>query len=180
MPIEFRCPYCGAQTSVPDSSAGRTGSCLGCGKPLLVPASGGPDVCAQPGKRSNWPLILIVVAVPVALLVLICCCGVLLGLLLPAVQSARETARRMQCANNLKQISLAMLSYEQQYHSLPPAFVADKNGRPMHSWRVLLLPYLDCKPLYDAYHFDEPWDGPHNRALSFRSTAAPAPVPWAR
>jgi hypothetical protein len=172
MPIEFRCPHCGTQTSVPDSVAGRTGACFGCGKPLVVPPADSADGYALPAKRSKWPIILIAVLAlaPVALLVLVCCGGVLLGLALPAVNAARETARRMECANNLKQISLAMLQYEQMYHSLPPAFVVDKNGRPMHSWRVLLLPYMD-EDLYKEYHFDEPWDGPHNRALANRMPA---------
>jgi ribosomal protein S27E len=168
MPIEFRCPHCQTQTTVPDSSAGRTGSCLGCGKPLRIPASGGPDVYASPGKQSISTILVIAVLLPVGLLALLCCGGVLLGLTLPAVNAAREAARKTVCANNLKQISLAMSSYQDNNGSLPPAFVADKNGRPMHSWRVLLLPYLDCQPLYSAYHFDEPWDGPHNRVLANR------------
>ena len=49
---------------------------------------------------------------------------------------------------------------------LPPAFVADGDGRPMHSWRVLLLPFLDQSALYNAYNFAEPWDGPNNRKLA--------------
>ncbi len=48
---------------------------------------------------------------------------------------------------------------------MPPAFVVDESGRPMHSWRVLLLPYLDAGNLYDQYDFSEPWDGPSNRRL---------------
>jgi hypothetical protein len=169
MPIEFRCPHCGTQTSVPDSVAGRTGACFGCGKPLVVPPADSADGYALPAKRSKWPIILIAVLTlaPVALLVLVCCGGVLLGLLLPAVNAARETARKETCASNLRQISLAMKNYEAINGSLPPAFVVDKNGRPMHSWRVLLLPYMD-EDLYKEYHFDEPWDGPHNRALANR------------
>lgn len=48
---------------------------------------------------------------------------------------------------------------------MPPAFIADESGRPMHSWRVLLLPYLDAGKLYAQYDFSEPWDGPSNRRL---------------
>jgi hypothetical protein len=81
----------------------------------------------------------------------------LIGLLLPAVQSAREAAPRMACMNNLKQIALALHNYHDVYKSLPPA--------PMHSWRVLLLPFLEEQELYDQYKFDEPWNGPDNIKL---------------
>ncbi len=66
----------------------------------------------------------------------------------------------------MKQIGLAMLTYEQAHGCFPPAFVPDKDGKPMHSWRVLLLPYLDQKAIYDQYRFDEPWNSPHNRKLA--------------
>lgn len=75
------------------------------------------------------------------------------------------------CRNNLKTIGLAMHSYYDANGSLPPAWVEDSNGRPMHSWRVLLLPYLGEQKLYDAYDFSEPWDGPHNRTLLARMPA---------
>ena len=68
----------------------------------------------------------------------------------------------------MKQLSLAVASYRDEHKRFPPAFVADKQGRPMHSWRVLILPYLDQNELYKAYNFDEPWDGPNNRKLASR------------
>ncbi|MCA9048750.1 MAG: DUF1559 domain-containing protein, partial [Planctomycetaceae bacterium] len=67
--------------------------------------------------------------------------------------------------NNLKQLGLAFLNYHAEYGSFPPAVVYDDGGRPMHSWRVLLLPYLDQQTLYSHYRFDEPWDSPTNIAL---------------
>ncbi len=72
----------------------------------------------------------------------------------------------MHCDNNLKQIGLALRQYQRRYSCLPPAFVPDANGKPMHSWRVLLLPFLDQDALYQKYSFKEPWDGPNNRKLS--------------
>lgn len=72
---------------------------------------------------------------------------------------------RIQCSNNLEQIALALHNYHQVYGSFPPAFVPDELGRPMHSWRVLLLPFLQQRALYDQYDFAEPWDGPNNRRL---------------
>jgi hypothetical protein len=93
--------------------------------------------------------------------------AILLGIafLLPLISCAREAARRMQCCNNLKQIALALHKYNDDYHCLPPACVYDKNGRPMHSWRVLILPYIEHKYLYEQYNLNEPWDGPKNREL---------------
>lgn len=73
--------------------------------------------------------------------------------------------RRSRCINQLKQLSLAMLQYEADYKRFPPAYVADAKGRPLYSWRVLLLPYLDRKDMYDALRRDEPWDSPHNRSV---------------
>jgi type II secretory pathway pseudopilin PulG len=97
--------------------------------------------------------------------VMLICGGVLAALMLPAVQSAREAARRTQCKNNLKQIALALHNYHDTYGVFPPAYIADETGKPMHSWRVLILPYLDQMPLYAQYRFDEPWDGPNNSRL---------------
>lgn len=82
------------------------------------------------------------------------------------MQSAREAARRAACLNNLKQISLGLQNYYSAHGHFPPAYVADADGRPMHSWRVLILPYMEWKSLYDAYDFDEPWNGPNNRKLA--------------
>ena len=78
-----------------------------------------------------------------------------------------EAARRAQCLNNLKQIALAIESYQQAYGVLPPAYLTDASGRRMHSWRVLILPFLGPEglSLYEKYDFREPWDGPHNRRL---------------
>src|SRR5204863_3233790 len=73
--------------------------------------------------------------------------AVLIALLLPPVSRGREGARRSQCKNNLKQIALALRQYEAEYHALPPAYTVDADGKPLHSWRTLILPYLDQVPL---------------------------------
>jgi hypothetical protein len=99
------------------------------------------------------------------LVLALACVFALLSLLLPGGTYCGENARRAQCINNLKQIELALESYHQEYGVLPPAYVADANGRPMHSWRVLLLPFLDQQSLYDHYDFSEPWNGPNNVKL---------------
>ena len=67
--------------------------------------------------------------------------------------------------NNMKQLGLAMLNYHDMYRTFPPAYIPDENGRPMHSWRVLLLPLLEESSLYGQYDFDQPWDSPHNKQV---------------
>ena len=91
--------------------------------------------------------------------------AMLAGLLIPAVPGVRPPGRRVTCLNNIKQISLALLNYHACYGSFPPAYVADADGKPMHSWRVFLLPFIDRNDLFEQYRFDEPWDGPNNRKL---------------
>jgi prepilin-type processing-associated H-X9-DG protein len=89
--------------------------------------------------------------------------GVVIALTLPAVQAAREAARRMQCVNHLKGIGLAAQVYCDARGCFPPLYSVDKNGKPLHSWRVLILPYMGQQSLYEQIRLDEPWDSKHNR-----------------
>jgi prepilin-type processing-associated H-X9-DG protein len=90
--------------------------------------------------------------------------AILLGLLLPAVQKVREAANRAQSQNNLKQIALAMHNYNSTHGSFPPAVVCSRDGKPLYSWRVLLLPYLGNNALYKQFRLDEPWDSANNKS----------------
>ena len=96
---------------------------------------------------------------------------VLVGLLLPAVQSAREAARRAQGMNNLKQVMLAMHMYETTHGRLPAQAICDQDGKPLLSWRVALLPYLEEADLQEQFRLDEPWDSEHNLKLLERMPA---------
>jgi hypothetical protein len=98
------------------------------------------------------------------MVLVLCSMCVIAWALLPRVES-RPASRRSMCANNLREIALALQAYQQANGHFPPAYLADKNGKPMHSWRVLILPYLERKDIYDAYDFNEPWNGPKNRKL---------------
>lgn len=91
---------------------------------------------------------------------------VVVALLLPAQCTCREAARRMQCCKNLKQIMLAMHNYREKYGCFPPAYTVDKRGRRMHSWRALLLEFLDQEELYKKYDFSHPWNSPDNLAVA--------------
>jgi len=67
--------------------------------------------------------------------------------------------------NNLKQIGLAMHNFHDRHKTFPPRASLDRQGKPLLSWRVHLLPYLDEQALYQQFHHDEPWDSLHNRKL---------------
>ena len=84
----------------------------------------------------------------VEVLVVIGIIGILMALLLPAVQAARETGRRMRCSNNLKQIGLALHNYHDTLGSFPPAML-NPNYEARWGWAVLILPYLEQQPLHD-------------------------------
>jgi hypothetical protein len=88
-----------------------------------------------------------------------------------AVNLARESARSMNCMGHLKQLGLALLNYESRYGCFPPAYVADAKGKPLYSWRVLLMAEVDRTDgwfggrLASGFRFDEPWDSPNNSKL---------------
>ncbi len=126
---------------------------------------------AQPQKKSmSTGVIIAMIAVPLMFVMLVCG-GVMLALLLPAVQAAREAARRASCTNNMKQIGLALHNYHAVYNSLPPAYTVDDQGKPLHSWRTLILPYMEQQALFESIDLSKPWDDPAN------ATAATMKVP---
>ena len=85
--------------------------------------------------------------------------AILIALMLPAVQSVRTAARKTQSMNNMRQQTLGMLNYESENRAFP----AQQEGGL--SWRVHILPYVECDYLYQQFHLDEPWDSPHNIQL---------------
>src|SRR5262249_57427694 len=80
-------------------------------------------------------------------------------------KKSRKAARRIQGKNIRKQVAHAMQSYRDGSAAVPPAAVYDKDGKPLLSWRVLILPYIEQDNLFKEFHFDEPWDSEHNKKL---------------
>jgi prepilin-type processing-associated H-X9-DG protein len=125
---------------------------------------------APPAKtRSSVPVLLIVLGAVVGVGALLLCGGA--ALMLPAVQAAREAARRAQCASNMQQIAEALSAYHDVHGTFPPAYIPDENGRQKHSWRVLILPHMGRQDVFGQYDFDEPWDGPSNSRLATQMPA---------
>ncbi len=159
-----RCPSCAEKVSSNDSE------CPFCGESLDSGGGGGGGGERKSGSRkrksgggsggSNALIIAVVVGG-----VLFVCGGIMLALLLPAVQQAREAARRTQCKNNLKQIGLALHNYHDTFGRFPAAYLNDLQDRPKLSWRVSILPYVDQPGVFNAYSFNDAWDSPSNSML---------------
>jgi len=127
----------------------------------------------------------------VELLVVIAIIGVLVSLLLPAIQAAREAARRIHCQNNMKQLGLALLNYESSHKQFPYSRwgeVSAVHDRPaesaMHSWAVVGLSYAEETNIAQQYNMDFPWHAPENREVVaypislFQCPSAPTKQRW--
>jgi len=124
-----------------------------------------PVPSQPPGDRSSrWTYVLLAVVV----VALLACAGALVMAGRILAEAAMAQIEQEQCADQLRKIGNALAAYNDEYTVFPPAFLADGQGVPQHSWRVLILPYLgqDEEALYKEYRFDEPWNGPHNRQLA--------------
>jgi prepilin-type N-terminal cleavage/methylation domain-containing protein/prepilin-type processing-associated H-X9-DG protein len=101
----------------------------------------------------------------VELLVVIAIIGILVSLLLPAVQAAREAARRTQCINNLKQLGLGFHNYESTYKQFPFAYLLSTSPVNAHAWGPSILPYIEQGPLSDQYNSAQVFSTPANIAV---------------
>lgn len=108
-------------------------------------------------------------------LVLLAIVGILVGLLMPAVQTGGSGGPLVRNANHLMG---AIQRYHSDHGHFPPPYVADEQGRPLYSWRVLLLPYLGETALYSQFRLNEPWDSSHNRPLVPTSSIFTSPHRW--
>lgn len=104
----------------------------------------------------------------VELLVVIAIIGILIGMLLPAVQMVREAARRTSCSNHLRQLGLAAHNYQSSFGKFPPG-VVDNDGNlqdALHNGWVFLLPHIEQQNLYDQYDFGSDWKSATNLPLA--------------
>ena len=95
----------------------------------------------------------------------------LVAVLQPLLTHSRGAAVRAQSMNSLQQLGVALHNYHDDHKTFPPAASRDKQGKPLLSWRVHLLPYLEQDALYKEFHLDEPWDSEHNKKLIARMPA---------
>lgn len=157
-----RCPGCDEKVSANESECPNCGTSLNSSSRKTSSAKGG----AKKKKKGTSGGSTVGIILAVVFGGLFVCGGVFAALLLPAVQQAREAARRTQCKNNLKQIGLAMHNYHDTFMVFPAAHFNDSQGKPRVSWRVAILPYIDQAPMYQGISMNESWDGPSNSRFS--------------
>ena len=175
MSLSYQCPYCGTKTLVEDQFAGKSGPCANCGKLITIPFHAPGETPTQESSaagsqaaRSGGSFLLVALVLLGGMLVMGALSVMLLVFVAPAVNQSRISAMNLETTSNLQQIAAAMQAYADEHGTYPPAYVADAAGQPMHSWRVLLLPYLGYSQIYEEYNFDEPWDSKGNLNLQFQ------------
>lgn len=159
MPISFICPHCGRHTDVAENFAGMTGPCAGCGRPVAIPTLAEWNEQNQ-GQTTGRG------AVGLALGGLLAVAACVFGgaILIPQMMRFQTQSQRSAAEANLKTIVGAMQQYHEKWQCFPPAITYGPDGvTPYHSWRVLLLPYLEQDALYMQYNFREPWNSPNNK-----------------
>ena len=117
---------------------------------------------APPRSLISWKRIGLIVGAVMLLIVL----------LLPFRRNIRPAVRRVECGENMREISTALINYETVHGRLPPAYTVDENGNRLHSWRTLILPFLENQALYDSIDLTKPWDHPDNAAAYETRVAA--------
>lgn len=160
MTVPLKCPHCG-EAVVDWGSGEQAAVCAACGAAIARPAAPVAVAVALPrdDRGPAW------IALAVGLAILLFCGALVASIGLSFLSTARESVRSTQCSNNLREIALALNAYHDAHGTYPPAYLADAKGKPTHSWRVLVLPFLGQQELFDEYDFSQPWNGPANRRL---------------
>lgn len=150
---------------------GRSGPCAECGRVVTVPlpadkaaVKGQPPPARYPKSgRGRWPLFTAIFFLTALGIVVIAV--VIFGVVVPASQTQLIQTQTAASARNLKKIARALRDYQKLYGSYPPSHTVDEFNQPMHSWRVLILPQLGRRDLYQKYDFSKSWDSPNNLRL---------------
>ncbi len=174
MAFDFVCPFCHSRIRVDDRFAGKSGPCAECGKPVTMPnrrgdavgQSNSATISTRSSGRSSkktWPAKLL--GAFFSLMLIGCLALFTLMVFFPSAKNALGVRQRTLGMSNAKQIADALNTYRKSYGSYPTPTVVDATGKPLYSWRVLILPQLGYEPLYNSYRLDQSWDSPTNLSL---------------
>ncbi len=175
MPFEYVCPHCHNRTKVLDRFAGQSGPCVSCGKNITMPhfnehgvlvptmqitsKSKGPRSVE---KKRGWMPAMIGSAI-VAFCFFLSATAVIY--LWPKMQHNIQRAAQGRDLENMKSLAAALNAYSDRYGTYPPPVVLDGGGKPLYSWRVLILPFMGYDDLYKQFDLKQPWDSVSNSNL---------------
>ena len=181
MSFEFTCPFCLNRTRVAEEYLGHSGPCAACGKPVLMPTRDSSRRLVYPvqtGKQlqvdlrsesseqrpeDDRGLLRAMLAISSISLLVILVVGIWVGL--PALRRQMSIAACNSDLDRMKVIVTALNAYCDRYGSYPTPQVVDKAGKPLLSWRVLILPFMGYGDLYEQFALDQSWDSPLNLSL---------------
>jgi hypothetical protein len=165
MPYLFTCPHCQTKTEVEDRYSGQTGQCVTCGGQIQLPQFSGTFSSATASAKATGPIRWIVAAVVVVILL---ACFVFAAIRFGGGAVNRLTANRERSLSikNLEKIAKALNAYAADHGSYPPPASRDANNVKLHSWRVMILPYLGEEALYNDFRLDVPWSDPDNMSVA--------------
>jgi hypothetical protein len=158
MPYQFTCPHCQTKTQVEDRYSGQSGQCVTCGGEIQIPPFGaGTPASEVKTKSGGW-----IVAAAVCVILLGCLLFAMVrigGQTMNQISTNRERSASMK---NLERIAMALNNYAADNGTYPPPATTDRKGALLHSWRVLILPYLDQDDLFNRFDLDLAWHHPTN------------------
>lgn len=162
MPFLFTCPHCQTKTQVDDRYSGQAGECVTCGGDIQLPEFAAVSAQAsttspQGAKTMGW-----VISAVVAVILLGCLLFAVIRVGGDTMTQLSTNRERTSSIRNLEKIAAALNAYAQDHGTYPPSATRDSNNARMHSWRVLILPYLEEEELYNKFDLNVAWDHPRN------------------
>ena len=172
MAFYFTCPFCFKKTLIDETLAGQSGPCVRCGKVIDIPSPPHkPAANAAPvdspyvnvrqpivQKRTRtWVLRIMVLCVGIAVVL-----GMGGAVIWPAFTGLKARRNKVACMSNLQRIALALNEYAAKHGTYPTPVVRDASGKPLYSWRVLILAELGEQSIAAKFNYDEPWDSNNN------------------
>ncbi len=173
MPIDYMCPFCHAKFFVDDVYRGQSGPCAECGKTITIPGratSENLEIEAEQRvatlearvRNAKWIRIGILSFVLVTFVSIVYLAGLVL---LPEISRIQERRNTTQSLGNLQRVAQALNNYALEYGTYPPPVVYDAAGTPLYSWRVLILPQLGYRNIYEQFNLAESWSSWQNMML---------------
>jgi len=166
----FTCPNCQTKTLVDDQYSGHVGRCVTCDQPIQVPSfltsglNSGPASIASNEKLS--PLFRRILAAIICVILLAGVAGIAYRYGQPTLVKLASSRERAGAISNLERIASALNAYAADHGAYPLPIIRDANGKPMHSWRVAILPYLNENQIANEYDYDKPWDSTENMEVA--------------